>query len=366
MSGEGGPVLVVGGGPAGASAAAMLARRGRQVTLLERTTGPHHKICGEFLSWEGRRMLARIGAEIPQGAPIDRLRVVTPRAVRLVPLPGEAVGLSRYHLDEALLDFAATEGAELRRGVRARALVDGKLDLGGEDIPDTADIILATGKTDLRGVQRPAGGSRVTNDLTGFKLHLRLSAREGAALDRTIELHRLPSGYAGLQPIEDGKANLCLLVATEDAERWNDPLSQIERAVPALARRLAGAESLYERPLAISRVPYGLLRGPVPGALAVGDQHGVIHSFTGDGLSLALASGIGAGLLLGRAADPHRRIHDVMAPPVRRAARLYRFLNASSQFLGVAAMIPASFALMAKFTRVNSATVDAIVTESGT
>lgn len=366
MSAKAGPVTIVGGGPAGASAAVMLARRGRHVTLFERTTGPHHKVCGEFLSWEGRQLARRLGAALPHGAPIDRLRLVTERGERTVALPGEALGLSRFHLDESLLSLAAAEGAEVRRGVRVRALREGRIELGSETAPE-GEIILATGKTELRGCPRPFAGQRVTADLTGFKVHLRLAAPQRAALARTIELHRWASGYAGLQPIEEDKANLCLLVASEEADRWADPFAAIEAGVPALARRLAGAESLYDRPLAISRVPYGMIRhARIPGALAVGDQQAVIHSFTGDGLSLALASGMCAGVMLGRAPDPHVRLQRLLKPPVHRAARLYQLLNGSPLFLRVAEMFPTSLRVAAKLTRVNCATVDNIVTEFGT
>jgi menaquinone-9 beta-reductase len=44
--------IVVGGGLAGAAFAITLARQGRPVIVLEKTTGAHHKVCGEFLSAE--------------------------------------------------------------------------------------------------------------------------------------------------------------------------------------------------------------------------------------------------------------------------------------------------------------------------
>ena len=53
------PVLVVGGGLAGAAAASILAEAGRPVTVLERDRAPAHKICGEFLSGEALADLAR-------------------------------------------------------------------------------------------------------------------------------------------------------------------------------------------------------------------------------------------------------------------------------------------------------------------
>ena len=71
-------VVIVGGGPAGAAAAIRLAEAGRNVVVLERTAGAHHKVCGEFVSVEALGALARLGLDpAALGAvPIDRLRIV--------------------------------------------------------------------------------------------------------------------------------------------------------------------------------------------------------------------------------------------------------------------------------------------------
>ena len=53
--------VIVGGGPAGAATACSLASMGREVVLVERTTVPHHKVCGEFLSIETQAQLHRLG-----------------------------------------------------------------------------------------------------------------------------------------------------------------------------------------------------------------------------------------------------------------------------------------------------------------
>ncbi|HTQ82284.1 MAG TPA: FAD-dependent oxidoreductase, partial [Pseudolabrys sp.] len=52
--------VVVGGGPAGAATACGLAAAGREVLLIERTDGPHHNVCGEFLSIETQAQLRRL------------------------------------------------------------------------------------------------------------------------------------------------------------------------------------------------------------------------------------------------------------------------------------------------------------------
>ena len=43
-------LAIIGGGPAGCSAAIIAARNGARVLLLERTRFPRHKVCGEFVS----------------------------------------------------------------------------------------------------------------------------------------------------------------------------------------------------------------------------------------------------------------------------------------------------------------------------
>jgi flavin-dependent dehydrogenase len=56
-------ILIAGGGLAGSAAAIALARAGRRVTLLERETGPKHKICGEFISTEAQAYLRVLGVD---------------------------------------------------------------------------------------------------------------------------------------------------------------------------------------------------------------------------------------------------------------------------------------------------------------
>ena len=51
--------IVVGGGLAGSAFAIELARQGRAVIVLEKTTGAHHKVCGEFLSAEAQAFSPR-------------------------------------------------------------------------------------------------------------------------------------------------------------------------------------------------------------------------------------------------------------------------------------------------------------------
>jgi flavin-dependent dehydrogenase len=55
------PVIIVGGGPAGSSAAWHLARAGAPVLLLDRAHFPRDKPCAEYLSPECSRILSAMG-----------------------------------------------------------------------------------------------------------------------------------------------------------------------------------------------------------------------------------------------------------------------------------------------------------------
>jgi flavin-dependent dehydrogenase len=293
----------VGGGPAGASAAAWLAEAGRRVVLLERTPGPHDKVCGEFLSAEAAGPLRSLGLDpAALGAePIERARVAAGGARASAALPFPAFGVTRRALDEALLRAAAERGAEIRRGVAVRALEPLGLEpgsgavarvSGGADV--SADFaLLATGKHDLRGRRRHAPGR---GDPIGFKMHLALRPAQARALEGHVELHLFPGGYAGLQPSPGGLANLCLVVergAHEALGRsWQHLLDRVAPPGSLLAERIAGAEPRWPRPLAVYGIPYGFVaRGAEAGAIGrVGDQLAVIPSFTGDGMAIALHS----------------------------------------------------------------------------
>ena len=287
------PIVIAGGGPAGASAACRLAQAGRRVTLLERETGPAHKVCGEFISGEALADLTELGVDVSTlgAAPIGAMRLVHRGRVAESRLPFSAAGLSRWALDEALLGRAAAYGAEVNRGVRVRqAARPGRVETSAGTL-DAPILLLATGKHDLRGLPRRLHSP--PEDLIGFKLHLHLRPAQMALLAGHVEVVLFRGGYAGLQMVEHGVANLCLLVDRGRYESdWPTLLAALEREESHLARRLEGARQAWDRPLTIFRVPYGFLHAAAdePGLFRLGDQAAVIPSFCGDGMAIALHS----------------------------------------------------------------------------
>ena len=289
--------VIVGGGPAGASAAWHLATAGQPVRLLERDSGPRDRICGEFVSVEAQEVLRQMGIDpVALGAPaIDRLRLVSGDRVAEAPLPFRAYGLTRKTMDAAMLDRAAGAGATIERGVTVRE-IDG-LRLATDSGGIVAErLVLASGKHDVRGQKRVSRGT--VTDLIGFKSYFRLAPAQAEALAGSIEVMLFGGGYAGLQLVEGGKANLCLLVERgrfAATGGWPALQERIRRECRHLALRLEGAVELFDRPLTVAGVPYGFRYRPQPDDLPalyrVGDQCAVIPSFSGDGMAIAMHSG---------------------------------------------------------------------------
>jgi len=293
-------VLILGGGVAGCATSIALARKGRRVTLIEREPTPRHKVCGEFLSGEALEDLHALGIDVASlgAAPIDCVRLAAARRAAEAALPFPAASLTRKALDAALIAEAVAAGVRVERGRSVQALrrttartAANVWQAGLDDgtTREAATVFLATGKHDLRGHTRPKDPAQ----WVAFKMYFRLTPAQAAELAGASELMLYPGGYGGIQPVEGGIANLCCVVQRRHlaraGHRWESFLAKTQQDCPHLAMRLAGAEPLLARPIAITHIPYGYIRRTTEdGLYCIGDQAAVIPSFTGDGISIAL------------------------------------------------------------------------------
>ncbi len=280
-------VAVIGAGPAGCAAAIELARAGRSVGLLEKSSFPRDKLCGEFLSPEAVGSLERLGcaAEFWRFSParIDRALLIAPSGARLeLPFPAPAWGLSRVRFDQMLARAAAAAGAEL--------IEKAEIAKSSERVPGTPrileardgrlfqarSVLLAAGR---HSFLQPAPASRRV--WFGFKAHY-----QGKSAGR-VELYFFRGGYCGIAPVENGRVNVCALVEKDLLRRHRG--EEVLNGVPALRDRLAGLHRL-ERFLHTGPVVMGWRRPPAD-MLPAGDAALFADPFTGDGMSLALATG---------------------------------------------------------------------------
>ena len=311
-------IAVVGAGPAGSTAAAALARRGRDVVLVERDRFPRDKVCGEFLSPESLDAFERLGCrpvfEELDPPPMDRTRLslVDGPTVELK-LPGRARGLSRRRLDKMLFDHAADCGVRCIDGADVRQIesIPGggrrlEVRIDGDSTSIRADVVVAAygRRTRLdRRLERPFFERR--SPFVAFKRHHRVVDDAGApTLDGVVELHAFDGGYCGVSYVEDDTVNVCTMFRREllDAGDVDGPRfwEWLGRGNDALARRLStlrpreGTETC-----AVAQIPMttkGLTTGD--DLLYVGDAAGMIAPLAGDGQAMAMESGIALARLL--------------------------------------------------------------------
>jgi flavin-dependent dehydrogenase len=307
-------VLVAGGGPAGSTLAALTAEAGARVVLVDREAFPRDKVCGEFVSAEGRGVLHRLGvldALLAAGARrMDGVRLSTlggrTLCAPLPRLPGvgrRALGISRRVLDATLLERAARAGASCRERVEAVApLVEDGIVRGmrvrpvgssgpGETVR-AAVTVAADGRRSMlvRALHPSAGDPIRSGPRSWFGLKCHLEA-DPARLGGRVELHLFDGGYAGLGSVEGDRVNLCLMVTVRALRAHGGSpdrlLDERIRRNPAMAQILTGSRrsSAWK---SVGPLRFGVRRPAAAAALFVGDAAGTIDPYSGEGISHAL------------------------------------------------------------------------------
>ena len=307
MSGQSYDVAIAGGGPAGCSAAIRLAQRGANVVLCEARAYPHDKVCGEFLSPECRLLLTWLGLDdllAGLGAVrIDTASLASPDGVTWeTPFPAPGWGLSRRVLDAALAERARAAGVEVRTDTSVLDIAGNlgesfRLSLRGggrDDALGARAVIVAHGRRS--SLDRALGRRFLTRrePYVALKAHFR-----GPRLPGRIELNVFPGGYCGLSEIENGTANLGLLVRESvfraaggaGPAAIDNFIGWLRRQNPRLEAWLGQASRLHERWLSIAQVPFSPKEAVVGDILLAGDAAGVIAPLAGDGIAMALRSG---------------------------------------------------------------------------
>src|SRR5215211_782598 len=116
--------IIVGGGPAGSTAALLLSKAGWSVAVVEKAVFPRRKVCGEFISAASLPLLAELGVDsafaTSAGPSVRRIALYSGDVIVDAPMPkvqsavacwGRA--LSREQFDLLLLDAAARAGADV-------------------------------------------------------------------------------------------------------------------------------------------------------------------------------------------------------------------------------------------------------------
>lgn len=291
-------VVVVGAGPAGASAAYAAAVAGRRVLLLEKAHLPRYKTCGGGIIGPTRDALPP-GFDLPLR---DRVNAVTfsldGKYARTRRSKKTLFGLvNRPEFDQQLVEHAQKAGAELRTGVTVS-----RVEQHGPAVPDrrTVAVVLQGGETLLARTVVGADGSAsrigahvgVKVDQVDLGLEVEIPVPATVAEDWAgrvlIDWGPMPGSYGWVFPKGD---TLTVGVISKRGEG-----AATKRYLEDFIARLglAGFEpSVSSGHLTRCRTEDSpLSRGRV---LVCGDAAGLLEPWTREGISFALRSGRLAG-----------------------------------------------------------------------
>jgi len=329
--------IVMGGGPAGTSAALSLARRGWAVAIVEKSSFPRRKVCGEYISASNLGLLDRLDIgdawRAEAGPEIRRVGLFSGDTSIEAKMPGaisrpagrEGFGraLGRDILDTLLLDAARSAGAEVFQPRRAVAIErDGacqavRIEATGGNSRDQATILRAPVIVAAHGSWEPGPlpsqleKKSSPSDLLGFKAHF-----TGSWLAPDLmPLLTFPGGYGGMVLADHGRMSISCCIRRDMLTRLRGSLARergghvsaaeaVEHHIMATCRgaREALEQAHLDGPwLAAGPIRPGIRAGYEEDIFRVGNAAGESHPIIAEGISMALQSGWLLALELGKA-----------------------------------------------------------------
>lgn len=304
-------VLIAGGGPAGATAAAYLAQAGLKVMLVDRQRFPRDKVCGDFVGPAALIELRSLGITeldayrrsnvIHEAALyLDGRHLITHGIPQIDDMPAHGRVIRRIELDEWILNAARSRGAQVVEGCRVQGFeVDAggvrvELKDGGAVRSVRARLLIGADGSGSLVARRLRGGTSADADrIIAVRGYFEGIAGPADRADLYFSGNSFP-GYYWLFPTGAASANVGIgmvldtLPATD--EHLRDLLLGLIERDPALRQRLGEARlvsSIGGWPLATYNASQPVVAERV---LLTGDAAGLINPLNGEGIQYAMLS----------------------------------------------------------------------------
>lgn len=286
-------VLIIGGGLAGLTAAIHLSQRKLKVVLIEKSSYPRHKVCGEYISNEILPYLQWLGADVSELKPtnISKFAFTTTNgkaAAATLPLGG--FGVSRYTLDNFLYQKALTHNCTVINETVTNVFFNNDIfTINTSDQTFKAKIVLgAFGKR-----------SNIDQVLTRNFIHkkspwLAVKAHYSGSLDDDlVALHNFKGGYCGVSKVENNVINICYLADYKTFKQYKN-IEEYQQNVLYKNKHLKAifenSQLLFDKPLTISQISFDKKQAVENHILMIGDTAGLIHPLCGNGMAMAIHS----------------------------------------------------------------------------
>lgn len=306
--------VIIGAGPAGSTAAILLAQAGWSVAIVEKQPFPRRKVCGECIAAPNLQLLDGLGLDgafnALAGAPLQRVALFAGPQQLYADLPAYEAGpyrwgkaLGREYFDSLLLQRAADAGATVWQPCSVRN-VDGEpgnfrctVAMAGTTETLTAPVVIAAHGSWEAAPYAQAHPAKRPGDLFGFKANYR-----GATLaPGTLPVLALAGGYGGMVVGNDGLLTLAccirrdVLAACRRRYGAHTAAQAVEAYLAAQCDGVAAALSSAEREgawLSVGPLRPGvrLAAGDDKRPFAIGNAAGEAHPIIGEGISMAMQS----------------------------------------------------------------------------
>lgn len=306
-------VLVVGGGPGGASSAYWLARNGVEVHLVEKKRYPREKACGDGLTPRAIKQLLDMGFDF-DGLDLHRVHGLRAYAGDLkIELswpehsvyPDWGATMRRADLDGTVAALAESQGATVQQGTTAMPILENDrvtgVELSNSDGTHTVHpdfVVIADGSNSRFG--RGVGAERRKDFPYGLAVrgYWESPASDDDFIESQLDIRdaegRAMPGYGWVFPLGDGEINVGAgLVST--FKGWKDV--NTSKILDAYVHSLPDHwkitdETAHSKPIG-GKLPMSLSVGPKVGRnwVLVGDASGAVNPFNGEGIDYAYETG---------------------------------------------------------------------------
>jgi len=307
-------VLVIGGGPAGSTAAALLAERGTDVVLLEKEAHPRFHI-GESLLPRNLRIFDRLGVAgrvaamgvYKPGAEFiadeTGQSVAFPFACTPLADPGHAWQVRRSEFDRMLFENARAKGAraaERTRVTDVAAAADGRLRVtartaeGTERVVSARFVLDASGRDTFVASRLGTRQSNKRNNTAAVFAHFRNVVARGGDMRGAISIHLVRDGWFWMIPLPGDVMSVGFVGNPSAFRQRREPLAEFFarrlQESPTVRARMTQAERIGEV-MSAGNYAYRARRSWGDRWLMIGDAFGFIDPVFSSGVLLAMTAG---------------------------------------------------------------------------